>query len=137
MTSGPWKPIRLESYAQYITDIDIRSQVSQKLDVNLSASFAVSGLLETSSLSLSFKLRNSDGSLLKDLDGIPLNESGCAKVTWDWPPGKLKLWYPVGYGEPTLYTAEVALLNEVRACFFPYPVRSVLMLSHARRRVNC
>ena len=137
MTSGPWKPIRLESYTRRITDFDIRSKVSEKLDVLLSASACVGPELLSASgvcpLTLSFTLKNSDGSILKSLNGILLDESGCAKVTWEWPPEELRLWYPVGYGEQSLYVAEVALLDEVQT----FSLVKYVVLFHMCSMVPC
>ena len=122
VTTGPWKPIRLESYVHRITDVDVRSRVSETLDVKLSVCFSINGSQPlpssgTSPLSLSVTLKDPDGSVLKALDGIQLDRFGCAETTWEWIAGELKLWYPVGYGEQPLYTAEVVLSNEVRASF--------------------
>lgn len=132
MTTGPWKPVHLESYTMRIVDVDIRSNVSEKLDVKLSACFSISGLDSPSApatVSVSFTLKSPDGSILKSSDGINLDKLGCAKATWEWSAGELKLWYPVRYGEQPLYTAEVVLLDDVRAfCrlrvsadFIPHP----------------
>jgi len=141
MTTGPWKPIHLESYAQRINDVDVRSSVSETLDVKLSAYFSIDGSRSspcagTSPLSLSVTLKNPDGSILKALDRISLDNACCATAAWEYPAGELKLWYPVGYGDQPLYTAEVVLLDEVGflSYFFPDFCNDHL---HAQSNVIC
>lgn len=111
MTVGPWKPVRLEIYKSRILDIDIRTQVSEALDVKLSAGITVSS---NSSAFLSFVLKNPDGSMEKAVKHVAV-ESGRANIAWEWSPGQLRLWYPVKYGEQPLYTAEIELVDTVSA----------------------
>lgn len=110
MTVGPWKPIKLETYHNRITDLDVRSEVSEALDVKLSASFAFS---EKTPGYASFVLKKPDGSVEASADKIPVNGAGIAKVNFEWQPGEIQLWYPVGYGSQPLYTVEVLVTDKV------------------------
>lgn len=111
MTTGPWKPIKLETYQNRIADLDIRSEVSIALDVKLSATFAFS---EKTPGYASFVLKKPDGSVEASADKIPVNGAGLAKVQFEWQAGEIQLWYPVGYGAQPLYIVEVVLTDKVR-----------------------
>lgn len=109
MTVGPWKPISLHFYESRIVDLDVRSQVSEALDVKVTVDLTFS---ETTPGLASFILKAPDGSVVATKNDIP-TENGHTKVPFDFEPGKLDLWYPVGYGKQPLYTVEVELANQV------------------------
>lgn len=109
MTVGPWKPIKLETYRNRITDLDIRSDVSETLEVGLSANFA---FFENTQDSVSFSLRNPDGTVEVTSNNVSIDAS-LAGVNFEWKAGQLQLWYPVGYGAQPLYTVEVQLRDPV------------------------
>lgn len=109
MTVGPWKPITLETYQTRITDLDVRSEVSETLDVKLSATFTFS---EKTPGFASFVLKSPDGEVEASSNKIPVG-TGHAKVSFEWDAGQLQLWYPVGYGAQPLYTVEVELTDIV------------------------
>ena len=53
MTAGPWKPIRLETYATRIADLDVRPRVDAKLSAAVDIAFELSrGGAHTASVSL-------------------------------------------------------------------------------------
>ncbi|KAH9483065.1 Beta-mannosidase B [Psilocybe cubensis] len=107
MTVGPWKPIALETYQTRITDLDVRSEVSETLEVKLSATLTFS---EESPGFASFVLKSPDGKVEASSNKIPI-VTGHAKVSFEWGAGQLQLWYPVGYGAQPLYTVEVELTD--------------------------
>lgn len=109
MTVGPWKPILLQTYKNRITDLNVRSQVSEALDVKLSASFTLS---EKAPGHASFVLKKPDGSVEASSNKISV-DLGRAQVDFEWKAGQLQLWYPVGYGAQPLYTVEVELTDLV------------------------
>ncbi|KAF9482428.1 glycoside hydrolase family 2 protein [Pholiota conissans] len=109
MTVGPWKPIKLETYQNRITDFDVRAQVSEALDAKLSASFSFS---EKTPGYASFILKKPDGSVEASAEKIPVNGAGVAKVNFEWQSGEIQLWYPVGYGAQPLYTVEASLTDK-------------------------
>jgi beta-mannosidase len=109
MTAGPWKPITLQTYDNRIAELDIRSSVSEALGVNLSAHISFA---EKRRGFLSFILKGPDDAVTASKSLVPI-DSGHANVSFDFKPGELKLWYPVGYGEQPLYTAIVELVDEV------------------------
>ena len=109
MTVGPWKPISLQMYENRINDMDVRSQVSEALGVKLTANFTCDEKIPGF---LSFTLNAPDGSIVTSARKT-LTDEGFSEVTFEWPPGALALWYPVGYGAQPLYTVEVELKDEV------------------------
>jgi len=111
MTIGPWRPISLEFYQNRIIESDVRSEISESLDVKLSGAFTFS---EKTAGFFSFLLKRPDGSLEVSTNKLPVNEGGRAKVDFEWRAGQLELWYPVGYGAQPLYTVEVELTDQVR-----------------------
>lgn len=110
MTVGPWKPITLQSYDNRIVDLDIRINVFESLGANLSADITFA---EKKPGFTTLILKGQDGTLAASTSSPIGTESGRAKITFDFKPGDLKLWYPVGYGEQALYTATVELRDEV------------------------
>ncbi|CAK5275576.1 unnamed protein product [Mycena citricolor] len=106
MTTGPWKPIRLQAYTSRISDIDIRADVSEGLDVTLSAKFSFEKLDGFAS----FTFKNPDGSIQVSSTKMPTAE-GSASVSFSFKPDQLQLWYPVGYGEQALYSAVVEITD--------------------------
>jgi len=110
MTTGPWKPIELQLYDNKIVDVDVRSEVSESLGVNL-----------TVGLTFSDKKRCFAAFILKEVaSGVSKAATydiaaghGQANISLQFHPGDLKMWYPVGYGEQPLYTATVELRDEV------------------------
>lgn len=113
MTVGPWKSVNLEVYQNRIADLDIRSEISESLDVKLTAEFVLSSKAAGFA---SFVLRSPNGTVEASANKIP-TDSGHAKVSFSWEAGKLQLWYPVGYGAQPLYTIEVELSDQ--ASLFP------------------
>jgi len=110
MTVGPWKPIVLHAYQNRISDVDVRSQVSQSLAVKLTVDLAFS---EKGTGFASFVLKAPSGSIEASGNQV-LTDAGHCEVAFDWEPGKLDLWYPVGYGAQPMYTMETKLTDEVR-----------------------
>ncbi|KAJ7179206.1 beta-mannosidase [Mycena filopes] len=102
----PWKPISFHSYENRITDLDVRAQVSETLDVTLTAKFSFNK--EKGYASLVFK--RPDGTLEISGPKTPTDE-GVAEVSFTFPAGQLQLWYPVNYGEQPLYTVEVEITD--------------------------
>jgi beta-mannosidase len=116
MTVGPWKPIGLHTYNTKIVDIDVRSKISERLDVDLTVDFSLSTL--TSGLA---------SVTLRDSLGVQVAEENNMKATLEplraeftFSAGFLDLWYPVGYGKQPLYTVEVKLADEVHTMQHPW-----------------
>ncbi|KAF7355273.1 Beta-mannosidase B [Mycena sanguinolenta] len=109
MTIGPWKPVRFHSYENRITDLDVRTQVSESLDVKLDAKFT----FEKKKGYASFVLKRPDGSEEVSAPKIP-TDNGVGEVSFKFPSGHLQLWYPVGYGAQPLYTVQVELTDLAR-----------------------
>ncbi|KAG6919397.1 hypothetical protein DXG01_006280 [Tephrocybe rancida] len=110
MTVGPWKPVSLQTYKTRIVDLDIRSDVSEALDVKLTADLTLSS--DASGIAL-FVLKAADGSVVASTTAPA--DAGHVKVAFEFPTGKVDLWYPVGYGKQPLYTVEAKLSDEAGA----------------------
>ncbi|EKM80323.1 hypothetical protein AGABI1DRAFT_120351 [Agaricus bisporus var. burnettii JB137-S8] len=108
MTVGPWKPITFEAYTNRIVDVDIRARVNEDLSVNLSADVTFA---EKKSGFMVFSLSGPDGAATASISPTA-TDSGQAKVSLAFPPGKLSLWYPIGYGKQSLYTASIKFTDE-------------------------
>ncbi|KAF8639454.1 hypothetical protein AX16_010309 [Volvariella volvacea WC 439] len=108
MTIGPWKPISLHTYSNRITELDVRSEVSEHFDVKLLAHIEVSDTSENSAVDLI--LRRPDGGV--EVTGTAYVANGKAELSFSFAPGQLDLWYPTGYGGQPLYTVEIGLSKE-------------------------
>ncbi|KAF7332163.1 Beta-mannosidase B [Mycena kentingensis (nom. inval.)] len=106
-TTGPWKPIYLHTYDNRLSDIDIRSRVSETLAVGVSARFTFD---KDADGSASFLLKRPDGTVEISRNGLSMND-GAVDIELSFTEGQLQLWYPVGYGAQPLYTAEVTITN--------------------------
>ncbi|KAJ7937095.1 glycoside hydrolase family 2 protein [Mycena leptocephala] len=106
MTTGPWKPISLHCYENRITDLDVRAQVSESLEVNLTAKV----LFEKQQGYASFVLKRPDGSVEVSSPKMS-TDGGVGEVSFSFPSGQLQLWYPINYGEQPLYTVEVDITD--------------------------
>ncbi|KAN0097394.1 glycoside hydrolase family 2 protein [Tylopilus felleus] len=104
MTVGPWKLVKLHTYDVYLADVDIRSVVSEALDVTISVELLLSGSISGSA---SITLKNPQGGIV-DTKNIEV-QSGKARTEFIFPRGELQLWYPVHYGEQPLYDIVVAV----------------------------
>ena len=110
MTAGPWKPIKLETYAARITDVDIRSRVAEDLSATLEVNFSLSR--QNHSIA-SVSLKGPDGSSVASQKNIKISDSA-ARAQFKLSAGTFDLWFPVGYGKQPLYTVEVEVADEVR-----------------------
>lgn len=109
MTVGPWKPIKLHTYDAYLADVDIRSVVSEALNVKVSVALLLSDKISSSA---SIALKNPQGDVVYTERNIKV-ESGCARAEFKFPSGELQLWYPVHYGRQPLYSIVVTVSDAV------------------------
>lgn len=109
MTIGPWKPIKLHTYDVYLADVDIRSVVSEALDVKISVDLLLSDKIYSSA---SIALKDPQGDVVYTENNIKVG-SGDARAECKFPSGELQLWYPVRYGEQPLYSIVVTVSDAV------------------------
>nr|GAT59392.1 glycoside hydrolase family 2 protein [Mycena chlorophos] len=107
MTTGPWKPITVESYDNRVNDVDIRTRVSDSLSANLSANFSFTKQRGRAS----FVLKRPDGTTEFAVEEIAMDD-GRAVVSRDFAQGAIQLWYPVHYGAQPIYSAEIRIVDE-------------------------
>lgn len=108
MTTGPWRPIRLESYDVRITDVDARVDVSEALDTDVTVAVRIS---DENSRSGNVTLYKSNGEV-QATQKIQLDADN-GKAIFSFKKGEVDLWYPVGYGKQPIYKLEVAIVEEV------------------------
>lgn len=108
MTVGPWKPIKFHTYDVHLADVDIRSVVSEALDVKISVDLLLS---EKISSSASITLKTSQGDVVHT-ENVKV-ESGNVRAEFNFPSGELRLWYPVHYGKQPLYSIVVTIFDAV------------------------
>ncbi|CDK29252.1 unnamed protein product [Kuraishia capsulata CBS 1993] len=106
MTCGPWRPIKLVSYDALMTDVHVKTDLT---DLNV-AKVSVKTTVETADEGHDFRLRVSvqdpSGDSLKTLEV----SAGAGESDLDLEIDQPKLWYPIGTGEQPLYTFTAELL---------------------------
>lgn len=115
MTVGPWRPIYLKCYTASIDDLDVRADVTPKLDCSLSACVTFAGAKGVIH-NISAVLRDFTGRVVRE-ESRPLSASEVsieeASVFWEFKDGEVELWWPIKYGKQALYTLEVTVLDKV------------------------
>lgn len=108
MTVGPWRPIHLHTYTSRITDLRVRTDVSETLSSKISADLTVSSIPDSATATV--VLKNTAGNVLKSANVTLDAKTRTGSVDlWD---GELDLWWPVGYGKQVLYTVEVHVADK-------------------------
>lgn len=115
MTVGPWKPIRLHAYTTRISDLHIKSLLSETLDsVKFDISLVASGTLPSTPLKARIDIQKFDGSKLAShgrVDEIEVDATGRGSLVLELGKEEIELWWPLGYGAQPLYTFEVTLIS--------------------------
>ena len=105
LTCGPWKPVYLEVYETRIEDIRIDYTLTEGLS---SAFVSVEAVIFSSEETFTAKLAV-DG---KDLSSKQVQQSGSENgthiVRFEFTENDLKLWWPRGYGSPSLSQVTVS-----------------------------
>jgi beta-mannosidase len=114
MTIGPWKPVYLEFYEAHVTDLDIRSNIKENLDITITVEIGTCGDAKQAS----FVLKNTQGQIVYSADNIKLSDDH-GKLGFELRAGQVELWYPIGYGGQPIYYAEVVLSGKVLTAFTP------------------
>lgn len=108
MTTGPWKPIYLHTYGAKIEEVDIRVDVSESLEVNLSASAVTSDGFNGD---VRFTLFGPNSEICRK-EAVSCQGKSSALFVQAFSAGELQLWYPVGYGTQPMYTVVAELLDK-------------------------
>ncbi|KAJ6614286.1 glycoside hydrolase family 2 protein [Mycena sp. CBHHK59/15] len=102
----PMETHHLSLLQNRITDLDVRAQVSETLDATLNAKVS----FDKQKGFASFVLKGPDGSIEASDTKMP-TDHGVIQLSFNFPAEKLQLWYPVSYGEQSMYTAEVEIAD--------------------------
>ena len=113
MTAGPWKPIRLETYATRIADLDVRPRVDEKLSATVDIAFALS---KAGAHMANVSIKDPEGKVVIGQTNIPVS-SEQAEAHFKLSPGVFDLWYPVGYGKQPIYSVVIQITDKVRNAF--------------------
>ncbi|KAI0353465.1 glycoside hydrolase family 2 protein [Trametes cingulata] len=108
MTVGPWKPIRLETYAVRIADIDVRSRVNEKLGASVDIAFELS---KNSQSIATVQIKDPEGKVIIGQSNLTI-KSERAEAHFKLSAGIIELWYPVGYGKQPIYSVEIAITDK-------------------------
>ncbi|KAG8920793.1 hypothetical protein FRC02_000697, partial [Tulasnella sp. 418] len=113
MTVGPWRPITLKSYKVVIDELQAFARVSESLESSLEACVTLKGSKE-SIKSVQFSLRDSREEIIRE-ENVQVPEStsdSSHQISWELGNDKVKLWWPIKYGEQALYTFEAKLIGK-------------------------
>lgn len=109
MTVGPYRPIHLHTYKTRIADVYVKALVSPTPELACAIEITPTlhgGVSDVSKFDIS--LRRPDGSAVR----TQTFDSG-HKVEWKLDDGEVSLWWPVGYGQQTLYHVDIAAISKV------------------------
>lgn len=109
MTVGPWRPITLHTYETRISDLYVKSTVSEDFSITVDVNFTLSDAIPAAA---SVALKSPDGVTIMGSNNVRIKD-GQAIVSYKFSPGSVDLWYPVGYGQQPLYTVDVLVSHEV------------------------
>ncbi|CAE6482331.1 unnamed protein product, partial [Rhizoctonia solani] len=109
-TIGPWRPIKLETYAVRLSDVRVRQDVKEDLSAKLSVDLEVSDKSK-GDLSAMVVLKSSAGAVIKKAADLTV-KGGQSVAEFELAKGEVDLWYPVGYGKQALYTVEVEVTDK-------------------------
>ncbi|KAG8894478.1 hypothetical protein FRC01_012935, partial [Tulasnella sp. 417] len=107
LTTGPWKPVYLETYNVRIDDLRISTKVDESLAAVIDVTIALSSEV---SAKASVALKDASGKALKTAD-IDISK-GKGSTSFEAKAGELELWWPVGYGKQVLHTVDVQVADE-------------------------
>ncbi|KAH9849972.1 glycoside hydrolase family 2 protein [Lenzites betulinus] len=108
MTTGPWKPIRLETYSTRISDLDIRERVNEQLASTVDISFELS---QSGPYVAAVHIIDAEGKMVIGQTNVPVRGER-AEAHFKLSAGVVDLWYPVGYGKQPIYSVEIKILDK-------------------------
>ncbi|OAQ81177.1 beta-mannosidase [Purpureocillium lilacinum] len=104
MTAGPWRPVYLEVSSSHIDDFWVKYDVSEDLSV-------ATGTVEVHSSGEVDEIRLSIGKNGGSLFSGSSSHRKDGKANVEFKVEDLKAWYPVGYGEQSLYDVTVEIVK--------------------------
>ncbi|CAE6472356.1 unnamed protein product [Rhizoctonia solani] len=108
MTVGPYRPIHLHIYKARIADVYVKALVSPapELACAIEVAYTIHGNVSDVS-GLEITLRRPDGSIVR----TQTFDNG-SKIEWKLDDGEVSLWWPVGYGQHTLYGVDITAVHK-------------------------
>lgn len=113
MTTGPWKPIVLETYNTRIGEVRVDADVDEQLNAAVEVTFAVDGVKQDTTATVQL-VGAADGRAIASKEVDVSASDGSKSVDFDLARDSFELWYPVGYGKQPLYKATIELKDKVR-----------------------
>ncbi|KAL2817716.1 glycoside hydrolase superfamily [Aspergillus cavernicola] len=110
VTSGPWRPVRLEMYVDRIEDLWMRSEVSRDLGVCSGSVHMRTGGLGGADR-VRFGLRGEEGGIVFEIETVIQGLDGMAEA--EFRVKNPALWFPRGYGEQRRYELRAELFKGI------------------------
>ncbi|PVG02964.1 glycoside hydrolase [Serendipita vermifera] len=112
MSSGPWKPISLNTYKTRLKRVISTAQIDvSSLTAKLGLKIDIDAVLP---VPLSIKVSLESGGHVVKSEVVSMNIDRGQKTIpfeWNFPPNSIQFWWPVGRGSPNLYTLKCALFD--------------------------
>ncbi|CUA67033.1 beta-mannosidase [Rhizoctonia solani] len=108
MTVGPYRPIHLHIYSARIADAYVKTLVSPAPELTCAIEVIPTIHGSVSDVSkFDITLRRSDGSIIRTQ-----TFGSQFKIEWKLNDGEVSLWWPVGYGQQTLYYVDIIAFHK-------------------------
>lgn len=101
ISTGPYKPIRFETYDSFVDDVYVKVDVDENLNVNVDVQIEVVG---KTGQEVNLQVASPKGEVVHTATG-KVDKA----ISWKFAIDKPQLWFPVGYGNPDLYQFTVSL----------------------------
>ncbi|CAE6497533.1 unnamed protein product [Rhizoctonia solani] len=108
MTAGPYRPIHLHTYKARIADAYVKTIVSSAPELACAIEIEPTLHGDVSAVSkFDISLRHPEGTVIR----TQVFDIG-SKIRWKLEDGEVSLWWPVGYGQQTLYHVDIIATGE-------------------------
>lgn len=110
MTAGPWRPIRLETYAYRFEDVRVDADLvgPKYTTATLKAAVELAGG-STDGLEVKAVLKSASGGKVVKEASFGVKDS----LNWKFENGEVDAWWPIHYGAQPLYQLHLTLTDKV------------------------